>query len=45
LATENKNSLLLNPENKIESITSHVGCAHSGMGPDSRLFLLLKSQL
>uniref|UniRef100_A0A914NHP9 Proteasome subunit alpha type n=1 Tax=Meloidogyne incognita TaxID=6306 RepID=A0A914NHP9_MELIC len=39
LATENKNSLLLNPENKIESITSHVGCAHSGMGPDSRILV------
>ncbi|CAK5094861.1 unnamed protein product [Meloidogyne enterolobii] len=39
LATENKNSLLLNPESKIESITSHVGCAHSGMGPDSRILV------
>ncbi|KAF7639514.1 Proteasome subunit alpha type [Meloidogyne graminicola] len=39
LASENKSSLLQDSDWKIEKITSHIGCAHSGMGPDSRILV------
>jgi 20S proteasome subunit alpha 2 len=39
LATENKSSLLHEPENKIEKISDHIGCIYSGMGPDFRLLV------
>lgn len=36
LATENKQSMLYLPENKIDKITEHIGTVYSGMGPDNR---------
>lgn len=39
LATENKQSVLYNPENKIEKITDHIGCVYSGMGADNRVLV------
>jgi 20S proteasome subunit alpha 2 len=39
LATENKRSVLVEDNTKIEMISEHIGCVYGGMGPDYRILV------